>query len=655
MNVAIRARARLGYAGQVMVLAVLYFLLGKLSFSLSVTHGIVTLVVFASEGVALGALILGGTNLWPGVFLGQFFLALSGGLPPWVALGISGINGAEAVLGATLFRRWGLDPRLERMSDVAALLMLITFLLQPFSAALGTTLLRMGGHLPSSSHGLAALSWWFGNLLGQFIFTPLLLTWFAPGQPTPPSLGRNLGGATLTLLVSVVVFGGFGPGLHNGSLIYAVFSPLLVAIAVQQGMPGATLSVLLVSAVVVVATHSGLGPFAARQGSENWIDLNLFLVGACLTSLFVAAIFAERARSEARAQRLADANLIGVAFFDGEDWISGANEAFLHLIGRPRKGLDRGELSWASVLPPKAAAARASRLADLREGKAPAPYESEVLHQNGTRIPVLLGTTLFQDGSGEGVAFVLDLSAAREQDRLKSEFVTLVSHELRTPLTSLLGSLGLLRGGAMGPLPKAVNDALDIAYRNTERLAAVVNDIVDLEKLSVGSMEFRIEPADLVQVVRRALEENQAYGRILGVSLDMGEAPEKAMVLCDVHRTLQVLANLLSNAVKFSPSGAAVVVHLRPREARVQVDVDDQGMGIPKPFQARLFQPFTQGKGTDARKPKGAGLGLSIAKSMVERMGGQIWFTSQEGRGSTFSFDLPTPGNGGPAPPSLSS
>lgn len=643
MDVAASLPARLGTLGRILVLAGLYYGFGKLSFSLSVTHGIVTLVVFASEGIALGALILGGARLWPGVFLGQYVLALSGGLSPALALGISVVNSVEAVLGAHLYRRLGLGPKLERMSDVAGLLLLIALVLQPFSAALGTTLLRAAGRIPGAGHGGAFLSWWFGNLMGQFLFTPFLLSWSVPGILKGRRLGHHVAMAAGTLLASLSVFGCLGPGLHNASLVYAVLSPLMVAIAILLGPPGATLSVLVVTATVLVATHRGLGPFAALKGLETWIDLNVFLVGTCLTSLFVAALFAERKRSEGRAQRLADANLIGVILFRLDGLITGANDAFLRLVGRDRETLEGGHLSWAALTPPGDRDAEAPALEELRIRGASTPYETEVLHARGARIPVLVGAALFEDDPGEGVAFVLDLTAAKEQDRLKSQFVSLVSHELRTPLTSILGSLGLLRGGALGELARPVMDILEIAHRNTERLVDVVNDILDLEKLTAGQLDFHFESVDLVAVVRRALEDNRAYAGALGIALELREVPEAAPARLDVRRTLQVLANLLSNASKFSPAGSTVTVDVRLGPRAQRVDVIDRGPGIPEAFQKRIFQPFTQAETTDALRPRGTGLGLSIAKSMVERMGGRIGFVSEAGHGTTFSIELPHP------------
>lgn len=641
MTMATYFRANFGTFGRMVGLGALYFLFGKLSFSMSVSHGIVTLVVFASEGIALAALILGGSKLWPGVFLGQFLLALSGGLPLGLALGISSINSLEAILGAMLFHRMGLRTGLDRMTDIAGLLLLIALVLQPFSAALGTFLLRIGGSLSAADHGRAFLSWWFGNLMGQFLFTPFLLVWSRSGLLTFKRLGPALAGGFGTLAASLFVFGIIGSGLHNASLVYAVLSPLLVGIAMVLGAPGATLSVLVVSGVAIAATHMGMGPFAALKGAETWIDLNVFLVGSCLTSLLVATLFAERKRSELRAQRLADANLIGVVIFKLGGRMSDANDAFLNLVGRTRQELAEGKLSWATLRSPEFESTRLAAVDALRIQGTSAPVEAEVLHASGRKIPVLVGATMFQDDSGEGVAFVLDLSVSKEQDRLKSEFVSLVSHELRTPLTSILGSLGLLRGRVLGELSEPIAEVVEIAHRNTELLVGVVNDILDLDKLSSGKMEFHLDPTDLVKVVQRALEDHRAYAEALGISLEFREKPEAAWAQVDVQRTLQILGNLLSNASKFSPPGETVTVDLHVGSQRIQLDVTNKGPGIPEAFQPRIFEPFTQADTSDAGKPKGTGLGLSIAKSMVERMGGQIGFVSVPGRGTTFTIEWP--------------
>ena len=229
----------------------------------------------------------------------------------------------------------------------------------------------------------------------------------------------------------------------------------------------------------------------------------------------------------------------------------------------------------------------------------------------------------------------------REVERMKSEFVSTVSHELRTPLTSIRGSLGLLSGGVAGPLPALAEEMIGIAHKNSERLIRLINDILDLEKMESGQLDFQLEPLELGPLLAAAVEAHQGYAQQYGVSMEMVvEAPE-ARALVDGDRLLQVLANLLSNALKFSPPGERVTLRLERVDTRLRVSVRDRGPGIPEAFHTRLFQKFAQADGSDSRRKGGTGLGLSISRGLVERMGGSLDFVTAENAGTTFRVELP--------------
>jgi signal transduction histidine kinase len=240
-------------------------------------------------------------------------------------------------------------------------------------------------------------------------------------------------------------------------------------------------------------------------------------------------------------------------------------------------------------------------------------------------------------------------------DRVKSEFISTVSHELRTPLTSIRGSLGLLNGGAAGPIPPKPAELIGIAYRNTDRLQRLINDILDVEKLDSGKLSLELAPHSLPGLIKQAVEANAGYAQgcdvQLAVQLAVQQPLPDATVSVDPHRLLQVLANLLSNAAKFSPAGAAVEVSLHVCETTARVEVKDRGPGIPAEFQGRIFQRFAQADGSDSRRRGGTGLGLAISKALIERMGGVIDYVTAPGRGTSFFFDLPLTGTGAsPAP-----
>lgn len=233
-----------------------------------------------------------------------------------------------------------------------------------------------------------------------------------------------------------------------------------------------------------------------------------------------------------------------------------------------------------------------------------------------------------------------DITERRRMERLKNEFVSVVSHELRTPLTSLVGSLRLISSGTLGSFPDKAKSLLDIAYRNTERLTLLVNDILDVEKITSDSMVFDVTPTDVVELARKAISENEAFGAEYDVRFRLQEDVGTGFAAIDENRIMQVLANLLSNAVKFSDRGSEVVVRIS-REGRVlRCAVIDTGAGIPEDKQSQLFDRFFQVDASDSRSKQGTGLGLTIVKAIVEKHGSQIHVESEVGKGSTFYFDL---------------
>jgi signal transduction histidine kinase len=251
----------------------------------------------------------------------------------------------------------------------------------------------------------------------------------------------------------------------------------------------------------------------------------------------------------------------------------------------------------------------------------------------------LRGEGKLQNGA---VAVIRDITDSREAERMKSEFVATVSHELRTPLTSIRGSLRLLAAGVMGELSLAATEMIQIASRNSERLAALINDLLDMEKIAAGRLEFAMAKFSLATLLRQSVELNAGYAQAHEVRLALEQVPERAWVNVDDSRFLQVMANLLSNAVKFSPAGCTVEVGAYPRGPLLRIEVRDQGPGIDEAFVPRVFARFSQADATDARAKGGTGLGLAISKALVEQMGGRIGFESELGHGTTFYVELPS-------------
>ncbi len=264
--------------------------------------------------------------------------------------------------------------------------------------------------------------------------------------------------------------------------------------------------------------------------------------------------------------------------------------------------------------------------------------------RDGSSFPVEMTVTpLYEKGKISGaVVLFQDISERVRIEQMKSEFISTVSHELRTPLTSIRGSLGLILGGALGKLDPKLESLLKIAGNNTERLLMLINDILDIEKIEAGSMKFDFQLLNLGDLVAQSLQEYRAYAEQYQVRFQLNHCEQDAMVYADSGRLMQVMANLLSNAAKFSKTGDVIEISVvRGKNNHIRVSVTDHGWGIPEAFQPRLFDKFTQSDASSTRKKGGTGLGLNIARAIVEKHNGILDFVSREGIGTTFYFDLP--------------
>ncbi|WP_444997260.1 ATP-binding protein [Aliikangiella sp. IMCC44359] len=262
--------------------------------------------------------------------------------------------------------------------------------------------------------------------------------------------------------------------------------------------------------------------------------------------------------------------------------------------------------------------------------------------KDGTTFPMELTVAeMHVAGRQLFTGIVRDITERKENERLKGEFVSTVSHELRTPLTSIRGALGLILGKASEYLPEKFFNMLEVAHRNSERLTLLINDILDLEKLDSEQLEFEFTNVNLVNLIERSIEDNEAFAKKHSVTLYFINDNKEASVIADEHRLQQVLANLLSNAIKYSPANEKVKILLDRKDAEWRITVQDSGSGVPKEFHNRIFKRFAQADSSDTRQKGGTGLGLSIAKAIIERHNGTINYVSKPGRGTRFYFDLP--------------
>jgi PAS domain S-box-containing protein len=380
--------------------------------------------------------------------------------------------------------------------------------------------------------------------------------------------------------------------------------------------------------------HGVLAVYSRRP--RTWqaeeVDALLALAGNTSAALSNAELYqrvaVEKERSFAILANIAD----GIVAVDREGMVVLWNAAAEQITGVPAvEALGRAP---AQVL---------SRSLDS-EGDAPSGDRLVSINRGDEEVWLSLTEAVMRDPAGAvaGRIFAFrDISADRLVEQMKSDFVSTVSHELRTPLTSIYGfSETLLRRDVLFDEEER---RIFIGYiaSESERLTAIVDALLNVARLDTGDLQVNLAPMDmrpvLDEVVSGAKQEVQANGHRFVLDV----APEPLTAEADREKVRQVLQNLLENAVKYSPGGGTVTVEARRGNDAIEVRVVDQGIGIPRLEQERIFRKFYRAEATAQGGSGGTGLGLFIAQGLVAAMGGRIWVDSTEGEGSSFGFALP--------------
>ena len=351
-------------------------------------------------------------------------------------------------------------------------------------------------------------------------------------------------------------------------------------------------------------------------------------------------------QNEARVAAIVNTVVDGIVTIDERGRILSVNPAFEQIFGYTEKELLG--LGVTQLMPAEDAEQEEELIRNYRESRAEGfigiGRETRGLRKDGSVFPMELGVS--ESFDEEGIRFtgvVRDITERKQAETLKSEFVSTVSHELRTPLTSIKGSLGLIKAGVVGELPGKLKSMLDIAYNNSDRLVLLINDILDIEKIEAGKMDFKYAAVNLAALLEDAIVANQGYARETEVEYRIVESVSDSFIQGDVDRLMQVMSNLLSNAAKFSQPGSVIELSLSELGDHYRVSVRDFGSGVPEEFRDNIFKKFSQADSSDTRQQGGTGLGLSICKAIVEKHKGDIGFDSVIGEGSTFHFDIPKP------------
>lgn len=320
-----------------------------------------------------------------------------------------------------------------------------------------------------------------------------------------------------------------------------------------------------------------------------------------------------------------------------------ANQRMADLVGVPlAKTIGQPMLKYVA---PSSRALIADRYVRRLKGEpVDARYEFELQRANGQIIPVDINASVIEyDGKMSTMSIIRDITKAKEIDRMKSEFVTIASHQLRTPLSNIKWLTELVLKDQQQYTPAQLELLHDIAKSN-ERMITLVNDLLSVSRIETGK-KFNIEkkPSSIVDVISAVVDGARALAQEKRVKIVYHPCAfsKKHLLPLDTDKISQAISNILVNAIKYSPENSTITISCSDCAKGLNITIKDRGIGIPLKQQARVFEKFFRADNVQTVAPEGTGLGLYIAKSIIEAHGGTISFVSKEGKGTAFTIKLP--------------
>ncbi|WP_406830700.1 ATP-binding protein [Pedococcus sp. KACC 23699] len=634
-------------------------------------------------GVSVAALLRArGRHRW-GLGTGLFVVSVVGNLigdrPLGISLGFALANLAETVVVTLLLvRAGGARSALASMAGFGRFLQACTAGAAVIAVGAGLTVQLSGtgdftdvARAVGASHGAALL---------------LVLPWFL-GAPPPPRRRRTERAAQWLALLAVVSLV-FAPA-QSLPLAFAPFVPLMWG-AVRMGQRTVFAQLVTTGVVATLLSAAGGGPFAhVSAGHPPEVITALvqaFVVCAALLVLPLSVAIrqrqdavAELERSEALFRHGFNGARVGMLLLqrgDGVLRVVELNAVALALLtgGDGRTEADLLGRSWSVLLDPMSAievdgVVPGSAVSVLREGERPRGWQGEVQVARPSRAWLEVTLSPLDEYDGDlYTAQLVDVTERRdaetqlrsaldkerkaverltELDQAKDDFVTNISHELRTPITSVIGYAEMLSAGDAGELTRLQLGMVDKVERNAGRLLALIEDVLAVARVDAGSFSFTTTEVDVVQCAWQACEALDKMAGDAEVTLTVVAPQVPVVVTGDVGQLERALLNLASNAVKFTPSGGRVTVRVTETpDDRVEIAVEDTGMGVPESESHRLFERFFRSSTAQAEAIQGTGLGLTIVSSIAHAHHGDVRYEPGPDGGSVFTVSLPLAGAG---------
>src|SRR5215475_11466582 len=614
----------------------LYIGTAKLGIELSVAHGVVT-PVWAPSGIALAALVLLGPQLWPAVAIGALVANATTGASLPVAAFIAVGNTLEAVVGAALLRAAAFNPRLGRLRDVLALVLLSVALSTTIAATNGATTLWVSGNL-SGSYGSEWFLWWSGDAMGLLVVAPLLLFWLSTPlwRPSRAELVEALALLGLITVVSWFVF------LHGYWRYPHLLFPLLVWASLRFFQRGAVTGGFVVSVLAIKGAIDGTTPLGGDTATQVVQVAEGLLAAMILSLLILGAALSERKRAleglDHERANLADAQ--EVAHIGSWEWtvaddrISWSDELF-HIYGLDPVDGVRIDSYLEHVHPDERELVRETVARALGDFK-PFGFEHRVVRADGTLRWVHARGRVIVDAAGMPERMVgtsQDITDAKGLEQVRENILATVSHELRTPLTSILGFALTLQERGAEMVEETRTEIVRNLVEQAEKLDRLLSDLLDLDRLRHGSAGPRFRATDVAALVHQVVD---GYGQD-GRRVEIEAEPVVAEV--DAPRFERIVENLLANAIKHTPPGTDVRVEVATGGDTFLLTVDDRGDGVPDHERKSVFELFNRGDAHESLP--GAGIGLALVAQFAAAHHGRAWVEDNPGGGASFRVELP--------------
>jgi PAS domain S-box-containing protein len=609
----------------------------KLGIHLHVSHGIIT-PVWAPSGISLAALLLLGLRYWPAVALGAFLANVTSDVSVAVAAGIAVGNTLEAVVGATIVRRFGFRPELDRVRSVIVFTVGAALVSTAIAATNGVTILTIAGER-QDSYGTAWVLWWFGDAVGILMVAPLLLV-FSTVRRLRLTLGQMVEGTALVLSlagVSALVF--LGGAWRYPYLMF----PFLLWAALRFKSLGAATASFLVGAFGTWGAVAGEIPVGVDTATERVQVIQALFALVAVSLLVVGATLAEQEEgNEALARtasRLSEAQAL--AHIGSWEWdikrdvVTWSDELY-RIFGSSPDSSPGGYAAYIERLPPEEREFVNETVTRAYVDGRPFAFEHTLRREDGTeRIIAARGQVVLEDG--EPVLMLgtsQDVTDQRQAEKLRDDILSTVSHELRTPLASVLGFAITLEQRRLDLSDEELTRVVAELVSASRRLERLLTDLLDVERARKGVIDMQRQRTDVLELVERVVSECELDGRRVSIT----GGPVEAEI--DAGKVERIVENLILNAVKHTPDTSSIRVGLDTDARDLILYVEDEGPGIPDEFKEVVFETFNRGPSMLSATP-GAGIGLSLVSRFAEAHGGASWVEDRPGGGSSFRVLLP--------------